>query len=137
MARKVFLESQPQMEGDLMSLYVNKKVELDELTKFVKELGERVKAQMTDNDQKTYNCNGYQIMRINSNRVNWNQDALFTKVKSYGMPELIETVEQVCMPKLEEYILNDKINIKDLDDCQTITNTCSLRVTRIKEKSNE
>lgn len=140
MARKNFTElTQEQQlfqvpcDDDLIANYVTKKAELEQLDKIVKKLGEQVKQIMEKRGLKVTECNGYKVNRIESQRITWNEDALLSKVKSFGRPELICTVEKVDVPKLEKAIYDDEISIFDIKDCQKITNVVSLRMDKIKE----
>jgi hypothetical protein len=53
------------------------------------------------------------------------------------MPELIEQVEQVNMPALEQAILDETVNVEDLMDCQQTTDVVTLRISKVKEDKNE
>ena len=130
--RKIFNHSEEVTNENIFDIYLTKKAQLDELTKEVKALNEEIKSKMVKEDVKSINHNGYKINRIESNRINWNTDALLVKVKEFNIPDLTEQVEQVNMTKLEECILNGEISTDDLESCRTVTSTTSLKVTKIK-----
>lgn len=124
-------------ENNILSDYLTKKRKLDELTKEVKNLGELVKNQMKEQDQKSVEQDGFKITRVASERVTWKEDLLLQKAKSYNKPELIKQVEQVDVPVLEQYIIDGVIDINDLNDCKTVTEVVQLRVSKVKETQDE
>ena len=130
--RKIFNQSEEVTNENIFDIYLTKKAQLDELTKEVKALNEEIKSKMVKEDVKSINHNGYKINRIESNKINWNTDALLVKVKEFNIPDLTEQVEQVNMTKLEECILNGEISTDDLESCRTVTSITSLKVTKIK-----
>ena len=135
MARKIFVEEQPV---DLMSHYLTKKLQYDQLKKEVENLAKQVKANMVEKEQKFVECNGYKITKSVSQKINWDEKALLERVKTYNKPELIETVEQVNLETLQQSIIDGEVDINELQDCQTTTETVRLLVTKIKEsKENE
>lgn len=136
MARKVFTNDtndQPQEQLNLLEMYVQKKKQLELLEKEVKELGNLVKTEMIDRDIKTAEAGGYRITKTESQRVTWKEDLLLAKVKSYNQPELIQMVEQVNMPVLEQYVLDGVIHADDLSECSQVTPVVTLRLSKIKE----
>lgn len=124
-------------ENNILSDYLTKKRKLDELTKEVKNLGELVKNQMKEQDQKSVEQDGFKITIVASERVTWKEDLLLQKAKSYNKPELIKQVEQVDVPVLEQYIIDGVIDINDLNDCKTVTEVVQLRVSKVKETQDE
>lgn len=138
MARKVItalMTEQKAKEFNLVETYMTKKQEFDRLDKEVKELSNLVKAQMKEKDLTAYTSNGYKLQRIESQRVTWKEEALLAKVKSYNKSELVKKVEQVDVAALEQAIINNEIDINDLKECQNITQVVSLKMTKVKEKS--
>lgn len=135
MARKIFTEEQVEPQ-DIFSEYIAKKQELDILKKQVDQLNNLVKAYMTENELGNVESNGFKITKSESQRINWKDDLLLEKVKTYNMAELITQVEQVNMPELEQAILDGVINVEDLMDCQQTTNVVSLRISKVKESQN-
>lgn len=134
MARKVFTElTSEESQQDILSMYVDKKQQLDKLQAEVKELGTLVKSQMASNDVKTVQVNGYKITKSESVRITWKDDLLLQKVKSYNIPELVELVEQVNMTELEQCVLDGVINPQDLSECNTTTTVVTLRLSKVKE----
>ena len=49
-------------------------------------------------------------------------------------PELIKQVEQVDVATLEQCVLDGVIDLNDLQDCQTVTNVVTLRMSKVREK---
>jgi len=136
MARKKFIDVAEQ-EEDLYALYIDKKAQLDELDKEVKKLSQQIKQDMGNQDLKFVEKNGYKLTRSVSQRITWEEDKLLDKIKSYNMPDLIKQVEQVDVAGLEQYVLDGKIDINDLEDCQKVTDVVSLRISKIKEPTDE
>lgn len=136
MTRKIFTEEQVEPQ-DILSEFITKKQELDILKKQVDQLNNLVKAYMTENELGNVESNGFKITKSESQRINWKDDLLLEKVKTYNMPELIAQVEQVNMSELEQAILDGVINVDDLMDCQQTTNVVSLRISKVKENKNE
>lgn len=136
MARKIFTQDQVEPQ-DILSEFITKKQELDILKKQVDQLNNLVKAYMTENELGNVESNGFKITKSESQRINWKDDLLLEKVKTYNMAELITQVEQVNMPELEQAILDGVINVDDLMDCQQTTNVVSLRISKVKENQNE
>lgn len=139
MARKIFndFSNEEQSSSDIVSLYITKKQQLDALTKEVKELNEMVKLFMNDNGLGNVERGQYKVTKSESQRITWKSDLLLEKVKTYDLPELIEQVEQVNMPALEQAILDEKVNVEDLMDCQQTTEVTTLRVSKLKESKSE
>lgn len=142
MARKIFTEVTQTNNDDLFKVtcfeellanYIDKKQELDILDKLVKKLGEEIKQEMKSKDLKTIEQNGYKLIRSESQRVTWNEDALLEKVKSFNKPELICTVEKVDVPNLEIAIINEEVDINEIKECQKVTEIVSLKMNKIKE----
>lgn len=138
MVRKVFTQiNEPVTQIDVVSLYITKKQELDQLKKEVDNLNNLLKQQMLDNNLKFVESNGYKVTKSESQRVNWKEDLLLAKVKTYNRPELIEQVETVNMSALEQCILDEHIDIQDLMDCQQTTTVTTLRISKVKENVDE
>ena len=137
MARKVFINETTENTNNLFELYLQRKTEYDKLKKEVESLAEMVKTEMEQNDQKSVEVNGYKINKVVSQRVTWKEDLLLEKVKTYDIPELVKTIEQVDVPQLEQAIIDAKININDLQDCQTVKEVVQLRLAKVKESNDE
>jgi len=139
MARKVFSANSnaEQICTDLVSSYITKKQQYDALKKEVDELNKLVKLFMADNDLGHVVRGQYKVTKSNSQRITWQHDLLLDKVKTYDMPELIEQVEQVNMPALEQAILDETVNVDDLMDCQQTTDVVTLRISKVKEGKDE
>lgn len=138
MARKIFTEfQQEQQYEDIVSEFIAKKQELDILEKQVKQLNEQVKLLMLDNGLDNIEKNGYKVTKSESQRITWKEDLLLEKVRTYNNPDLITQVEQVNMPALEQAVLDEKVNMEDLLECQKTTNVVSLRLSKIKEQKDE
>lgn len=138
MARKIFTEiTDTVIAADdfdsLINTYINKKQELDILDKLVKKMGDQIKQEMKEKGLKTTEQNGYKIIRTESQRVTWDEDALLEKVKTFNNPELVCTVEKVNVPNLEVAIINEEIDINEIKDCQKVTEIVSLKMNKIKE----
>jgi hypothetical protein len=139
MARKVFSANSnaEQICTDLVSNYITKKQQYDALKKEVDELNKLVKLFMADNNLGNVVRGQYKVTKSDSQRITWQHDLLLDKVKTYNMPELIEQVEQVNMPALEQAILDETVNVEDLMDCQQTTDVVTLRISKVKEDKNE
>ena len=143
MARKIFTEVtdtviveqclQVTCDEELIQNYIAKKAEYDALEKVVKKLGDEVKRIMKERDMKTTDYNGYRVVRSEYQRVTWNEDALLEKVKGFNKPELICTVEKVDVPKLEQAIMDEEVDINEIKECQKTTDVVTLKVNKIKE----
>lgn len=135
MARVAF--NTDQQDQTIWQTYVEKKKQYDQLDKELKQLGDTIKELMKQNDQKSVEVDGYKINRITSQRMKWDENALLHKVKSYNMPELVKTVEQVDMTELEKCILDNVVKIKDLEECYVTIDVVQLRLNKIKEVQDE
>lgn len=139
MARKIFngLSNKESQDSDIVSLYITKKQQLEVLDKEVKELNKLVKLFMQDNGLNNVERGQHKVIKTESQRITWKSDLLLEKVKTYNLPELVEYVEQVNMPALEQAILDEKVSMDDLMECQQTTEVTTLRIGKVKENTDE
>lgn len=134
MARQNVKDNELTLE-EYASLYIERKKELDALTKETEALNKRIKELMVEQDQTEAHCPLGIVSYVVQQRPKFNEDKALSILKVSGHTESIKTKEYVDMDILEGQLYNEELPtevVKELDKCTTIKQVPILNIKKNK-----
>lgn len=122
--------SKENIIDELIEKYYQVKEDEKEVKQVVDELNEKIKTYFKENNLDKYEANGYKASVTKAVKKKYIDKLLIPRLKSLGFSEAIDTVEVINNDVLESLLYNNKLKIEDIEDCQNIQETISLRVTK-------
>lgn len=114
----------------LIEKYYQVKEDEKEVKQVVDELNEKIKIYFKENSLDKYESNDYKVSVTKVVKKKYIDKLLIPRLKSLGFSEAIDKVEVINNDVLESLLYNNKLKIEDIEDCQNIQETISLRVTK-------
>ena len=115
---------------ELIQKYYHIKEDQKEVKQVVDELNEKIKSYFKEKRLDKYETNDYKASVTKVIKKNYIDKLLIPRLKSLGFSEAIDKVEVINNDVLESLLYNNKLKIEDIEDCQNIQETISLRVTK-------
>lgn len=115
---------------ELIQKYYQVKEDEKEVKQVVDELNEEIKIYFKENNLDKYETNDYKASVTKVVKKKYIDKLLIPRLKSLGFSEAIDKVEVINNDVLESLLYNNKLKIEDIEDCQNIQETISLRVTK-------
>lgn len=115
---------------ELIQKYYHIKQDEKEVKQVVDELNEKIKSYFKEKCLDKYETNDYKASVTKVIKKNYIDKLLIPRLKSLGFSEAIDKVEVINNDVLESLLYNNKLKIEDIEDCQNIQETISLRVTK-------
>lgn len=115
---------------ELIQKYYHIKKDEKEVKQVVDELNEKIKSYFKEKRLDKYETNDYKASVTKVIKKNYIDKLLIPRLKSLGFSEAIDKVEVINNDVLESLLYNNKLKIEDIEDCQNIQETISLRVTK-------
>lgn len=115
---------------ELIEDYYQLKESQKDLNRVVDDFNERIKVYFKENNLDKYEVNGYKATVTKAIKKNYIDKLLIPRLKSLGFSEAVDTIEVINNDVLESLLYNNKLKIEDIEDCQNIQETISLRVTK-------
>lgn len=115
---------------ELIQKYYHIKQDEKEVKQVVDELNEKIKSYFKEKRLDKYETNDYKASVTKVIKKNYIDKLLIPRLKSLGFSEAIDKVEVINNDVLESLLYNNKLKIEDIEDCQNIQETISLRVTK-------
>lgn len=114
----------------LIEKYYQVKEDEKEVKQVVDGLNEKIKIYFKENSLDKYESNDYKASVTKVVKKKYIDKLLIPRLKSLGFSEAIDKVEVINNDVLESLLYNNKLKIEDIEDCQNIQETISLRVTK-------
>ena len=115
---------------ELIQKYYHIKEDQKEVKQVVDELNEKIKSYFKEKRLDKYETNDYKASVTKVIKKNYIDKLLIPRLKSLGFSEAIDKVEVINNDVIEYLLYNNKLKIEDIEDCQNIQETISLRVTK-------
>ena len=117
----------------MINSYAQNKESLDNYKKICDEENNWIKEMFTKADIDEYTTMSGLTAKVSiSKKENFIDNLLIAKLKELGALSAIKTVEVVDYDELENLIYNNKLDASQLNDCKTVKEIATLRVSKKK-----
>lgn len=124
----------------LIPLYAHNKQEQDRYKKLCDKQNTEIKSAMTKAELSTFEVDGYTASLSVSKRENIIEDKLIELLKENKIRGIVKKKEYIDMDALEKALYAGKIPaelVASMDNCKTYKEISTLRVTKIKKKTED